>query len=392
MSEGRPLQGYRMLDLSRYLPGPYCSMILADLGMEVLKVEEPKKGDPARAVGPRRKEDSVYFLAVNRNKRSIGINLSTAEGKEIFQRLCSTCDIVLENFKPGTMDRLGLGYNILSKVNPSLIYCSISGYGQKGLNSEKPGHDINYIASSGLLGLTRHEDGMPVIPEILTADLTGGLFASIGILTALIDRKTTGKGRYIDISMTDGIVSLLCYHIAGLGVKQKMPDSRETEFNGSLPFYNVYETSDGKHMAFGAVENSFWKIFCNTIGHPELVDKQWATGPERKQVIAELKAIFKTKTESEWKECFEGKEVCCDPVREIEHLFSDEQVIERRMIVAIDHPVEGSLRQSGNPVKLSKADEIYEPPPLLGEHTEEVLRNLGYKTAELSLLKEKGVI
>lgn len=388
----RPLEGYKMLDLSRYLPGPYCSMILADLGMEILKVEEPQKGDPARWVGPKRHKDSVYFLAVNRNKQSIGINLNTVEGKEIFKRLCSTYDVVLENFKPGTMDRLGLGYDVLLEINPSIIFCSISGFGQEGPYRDRPGHDINYIALTGLLDLTGERGGPPSLPGILIADLTGGLLASIGVLVALIERRSTGKGRYIDISMMDGIVSLLCYQVAKFGLEGKPFTRGDMEFNGCLPCYNVYETADHRFMALGSMEPTFWKNFCTLIGHPEMVDMQWVGGSERREVISTLKRIFETKTQNEWKEFFEGKEVCCEPVRGIEELFSDLQVIKRRMVVEINHPYEGKLFQSGNPIKLSQMEEVYKPPPQLGEHTEEILKKLGYESSAISLLKGKGVI
>jgi crotonobetainyl-CoA:carnitine CoA-transferase CaiB-like acyl-CoA transferase len=392
MSDGRPLHGYRMLDLSRYLPGPYCSMILADLGMEVLKIEEPQKGDPARSVGPHREKDSVYFLAVNRNKRSMGLNLSTDEGAEIFRQLCKRYDVVLENFSPGTMDRWGLGYDTLSNANPSLIFCSISGFGQTGPKRDNPGHDINYLALMGLLGLMGDEGEPPAMPGILISDLVGGLFASIGILSALVERKMTGKGRYIDISMADGVVSLLCYHISKFGLEKKPFRKGEMEFTGALPCYHLYETSDHRFMTLGAMEPSFWKEFCTLMGHPEMINKQWITGPESQEMISKLREIFKTKTEKEWKEFLKDKKVCCEPVRGIEALFSDLQVRERQMVFEIDHPHEGRLLQAGNPIKLSQMKETYDSPPRLGEHTEEILKSFGYEPIAISLLKEKGVI
>lgn len=290
------------------------------------------------------------------------------------------------------MNHWGLAYDTLSKVNPSLIFCSISGFGQTGPNRDKAGHDINYLALMGLLGLMGDEGEPPAMPGILISDLVGGLFASIGILSALVERKMTGKGRYIDISMTDGVVSLLCYQISKFGLEKKPFRKGEMEFTGALPCYHIYETSDRRFMALGAMELSFWKEFCTLIGHPEMTDEQWATGSKGREIISKLKQIFKTKTQKEWKESFEGKEVCCEPVRGVEELFSDPQVIKRRMIVEVDHPLEGRLRQPGNPIKLSDMEETYEAPPGLGQHTEEVLKELGYKPSDIPLLREKGVI
>ncbi len=381
-----------MLDLSRYLPGPYCSMILADLGMEVLKVEDPLKGDPARSVGPRRSKDSVYFLAVNRNKRSIGINLKTEEGKEIFRRLCSRYDVLLENFKPGAMDALGFGYGVVSELNPSLVFCSISGYGQNGPYRDRPGHDINYVGLAGLLDMTGEQGGPPAMPGILIGDLTAGLQACIGILTALVERNSTGRGRYVDISVMDGVVSLLCYHIAKYGLERKHFARGEMEFNGLLPCYRVYETADHRFMALGAMDAHFWKNFCLVIGHPDWAEKQWASGAEGKRMISELEAIFKMKSQEEWKECLAGQETCCEPVRSIEDLISDPQVIRRRMIVETEHPQEGAMLQVGNPTKFSEVEERFEPSPSLGYHTEEVLADLGYEPSAILRLREQGVI
>ena len=390
MSEERPLKGYKMLDLSRYLPGPYCSMMLADMGMEVLRVEEPIKGDPARWIGPVCKKDSIYFLAVNRNKRSIGINLSMDEGKMIFRRLCGTYDVVLENFRPGTMDALGLGYSALCMVNPALVLCSISGFGQQGPRAQKPGHDLNYLALSGFLGLITKHGSVPTIPPVLMADLASGLLACIGILTALLETKATGKGRHIDVSMMDSIISLLCYNVTAFGMGQSA--GGKTDFCGDLPCYNIYETKDHHFITVAAMEPQFWRHLCMLIGHPEWADKQWAVNGEREQILSELKVVFAEKTEAEWKECFAGREVCCEPVRSLQDVFSDLQVAERQMVLELYHQEEGRLYQSGNPIKFSGMEEAYTAPPRLGQHTLEVLKDLGYTQEEIASLKEKAVI
>lgn len=388
----KPLEGYKMLDVSRYLPGPYCSMILADLGMKVLRIEEPKMGDPARWVGPKRNKDSVYYLAANRNKRSMGLNLKSKEGKEIFLSLCTRHDVVLENFKPGTMDRLGLGYRMLSEKNPALVFCSISGFGQEGPYRGRPGHDINYISLAGLLGIMESESNRPIIPAIPIADLTSGLLASIGILAALIARNKTGKGRYVDISMMDGIISSLCYQLARFGLEGKPPNKSDLEFGGDMPCYRVYRTADNKFMALGATDAIYWKKFCQLIGLPEIEGKQWGSGEERNEIVSLLETTFRKKTQNEWNELFAGKNVCCDPVRTIAELPSDPQVRNRRMIFEMNHSTEGKILQTGNPIKLSEMEEVFQPPPQLGENTEEVIREMGYDNETIALFRKKGVI
>lgn len=388
----RPLEGFKMLDLSRYLPGPYCSMILADLGMEVLKVEDTVRQDPARRSGPRYKKESAYFLAVNRNKKSLAVNLRTEEGKVIFQKLVSRYDVVLENFRPRVLDRLGIGYSSSKKINPRIVYCSISGYGQEGPYRDKPGHDINYIGLAGLLEMTGEKEGPPSLPGVLIADLTSGLFAAIGVLAALSEREGSGEGSHVDVSMMDSVVSLMGYHIAHFDAERKPFQRGGPMFNGALACYNVYETKDHRFMTLGAIEPPFWETFCKIAGRPDWAREDVTTVLRRHNMGEEIRNLFKTKTQTEWKKIFEGRQSCCEPVRNIEEVFSDPHLQNRRMLVDIVHPIEGRLRQGGNPIKLSEMEEVFTPPPSLGQHTEETLQRLGYSSSDLFQLREKGVL
>jgi crotonobetainyl-CoA:carnitine CoA-transferase CaiB-like acyl-CoA transferase len=367
-------------------------MILADLGMEVLKVEDPTREDPARGIGPKYKKEGAYFLGVNRNKKSLALNLRTSEGKEIFQKLAMTHDTLLENFRPGFLDRLGLGYSDLQRINSRIVYCSISGYGQEGPNREKPGHDINYLALGGLLDATGEKERAPAPPGVLIADLASGLFAAIGILAALSEREQTGKGRHVDVSMLDSILSLMCYPIAQFDVERKPFGRGETMFNGGLAGYNVYETKDHRFMALGAIDPHFWAAFCEAVGRPDWAGGDMISVQQRPDVAEAIRRLFKSKTQAEWKEVFKDRNACCEPVRGIHEVFSDVQLQSRRMLVDIIHPHEGRLRQTGNPVKLSGMEAVFTSPPSLGEHTEETLQELGYTLSDLRQLRAKGVL
>lgn len=388
----KPLQSYRLLDFSRYLPGPFCSMILADLGMEVLKVE-PVQGDPVRHLGPKRNRDSAYFLAANRNKGSIAIDIRSDEGKEICHRLCSCSNVLLESSRPGTMEGMGLGYPAVHQINPSLIYCSLSGFGQEGPYRDRAAHDINHLALTGFLLCGRMPNESAVLPGVTVADLAAGLFAALGILAALLRRNMDNEGGHLDISIMDSMISFLCYQISQFNLADKPDCEREdVQFNGSLPYYRIYETSDHHFMAVGAVEKHLWEGLCRLIGHPGLSNKQYATGQERQETIAILKRTFRSKKQREWQDIFEKKDVGCDPVSDVNALLADPQVAYRRMIVEIDHPSEGKLFQAGNPIRLSGSEQDYTPPPRLGENTTEVLEKLGYSRAEIARLKKKSLI
>ncbi|OGQ00830.1 MAG: hypothetical protein A2026_02965 [Deltaproteobacteria bacterium RBG_19FT_COMBO_46_12] len=383
-----------MLDLSRLLPGPYCSLLLADLGMEVLKIEDPELGDYMRGMGPVRKKDSAYFLALNRNKKSMLLNLKVKEGKEIFNRLIDTYDILLEGFRPGVMDRLGIGYQELKSRNPGVIFCSLSGYGQDGPYKERSGHDINYIGLGGILELTGPKDGDPTIPGAQIADIGGGgMMAAIAILAAIVHREKTGEGQYLDVAMHDGVISWLSIHAGRYFMDNELPKRGEMHLSGRFACYQVYPTKDGRHISLGALEPKFWKNFCQAIGREDLVLKQFTEGEERVQIIKEIRELFKTKTQKEWVEFFKNVDACLEPILSLGEVFQHPHVLHRKMVIEYEHPVEGKIRQVGNPIKSSQFPfEIRTPSPAWGEHTMEVLKEIGYSEKEIKHFKEAKAI
>ena len=388
------LKGLKLLDLSRLLPGPYCSLLLADLGMEVLKIEDPELGDYMRAMGPVRKKDSAYFLALNRNKKSMLLNLKAKEGKEIFYKLINTYDIVLEGFRPGVMDRLGIGYQELKKRNPRVILCSLSGYGQDGPYKERSGHDINYIGLGGILELTGSRGGHPIIPGTQIADIGGGgMMAAIAILAAAVHREKTGEGQFVDVAMHDGVISWLSIHAGKYFIDKELPKRGEMYLGGRYACYQVYPTKDGRHMSLGALEPKFWKNFCEAIGRRDLINKQFIEGEDRLRVIEEIQALFKTRSQEEWVDFFKDVDACCEPILTLEEVFQHPQVLHREMVIEYEHPVEGKVRQVGNPIKSSQFPfEIRTPSPAWGGHTIEVLKEIGYSEEEIKHFKEVKAI
>jgi crotonobetainyl-CoA:carnitine CoA-transferase CaiB-like acyl-CoA transferase len=389
-----PLAGMKVLDLSRLLPGPYCSMILGDLGAEVLKIEDPKRGDYMRSWGPRFGKESAVFVMLNRNKKSMTLNLKTEEGRAIFLTLVRQFDVVLEGFRPGVLERLGVGYEVLKKENPGLIYCAITGYGYTGPYRDRAGHDLNYLSLAGVLGMIGEKKGPPVIPGVQIADIGGGaLLSALAILSACIARQRTGQGQFIDVSMLDGSFAWLPVSFGEFVASGEDPEQGCTVLTGAYACYRVYETKDGRHMGLGALEKQFWEAFCKAVDREDLVAYQFSEGEKQADLVAEVSRIFKERTRKEWIDFLKHADFCCEPVNSVSEAISDPQLIARDMIVTTDHPSEGKFKQIGIPVKFSDTPgSIRLHSPGHGEHTDEILLGLGYQENDLKELKEKGVI
>ncbi|OPX84817.1 MAG: Formyl-coenzyme A transferase [Pelotomaculum sp. PtaB.Bin104] len=389
-----PLKGIRVLDLSRLLPGPFCSMILADMGAEVLKIEDTDRGDYMRQTGTINKKESMYFLSLNRNKKSMKLNLKSEYGKEIFNKLVQQYDVILEQFRPGVMERLGLGYDDLKKINPKIIYCSLTGYGQYGPYRDMAGHDINYLSITGVLDSIGIRNGPPVIPGIQFADIAGGsLWAAIGILIAIVGRDRTGIGQFLDVAMSDGVLPFHSLFGASYFVNGQVPRRGETRQSGLYAFYNIYETKDGLYVSLGASESKFWSGFCTAIGRPDLSSEQHAPEPRQSEIINEVQRIIKTKTQAEWIESLKTMDICFTPVKNIGEALADPHVQSRKMVVEMDHPVEGKISTLAFPVKFSQTPaRVSSPPPLYGEHTLDILKMLGYDDEQIKELQKFKVI
>jgi len=383
------LEGIRVLDLSRMLPGPYCSMMLGDLGAEVIKIEEPKIGDPTRHSPPMIEGQSAPFAQVNRNKKSIAIDLKQAAGRDIFLKLASTADCVLEQFRPGVVDRLGINYDAVAAVNPRIVYCSLTGFGQDGPHRERSGHDLNYLALSGVLGLTTDERGKPVIPGVQVADLAGGMIAGFAILAALLARERTGRGQYVDVSMFDVMLSMLPIPAANQFAGNALPVGGKYVLSGAYPFYNVYETRDGKFMTLGALEPKFWANFCRKVGREDLTPRQFDSGEKRADLFEAVRAVFKTRAQAEWIELMLDADCCCEPVLSMAEAFDHAQTRARGMVRAS----QGLTEQLGFSYKLSDTPPGEESSaPKLGEHTDGLLAALGISDDERDRLRQAGVI
>jgi alpha-methylacyl-CoA racemase len=399
-----PLAGIRVLDLSRLLPGGFCSLLLADLGAEVLKVEDTGMGDyirwaPPYYEGAEDSAKSALFLSLNRNKRSIRIDLKHEQGRAVLLRLVGEYDVVLESFRPGVLDRLGVGYEQMREQNPGLVYCAISGYGQTGPKRESAGHDMNYLGLVGLLGLTGASNGEPVQAAGQIADLGGGaLMAAFGILAALRERDGgpaqpgSGEGQVVDISMADGALSWLAMVAGAYFADGVLPRRGELTLAGSLVCYRPYECADG-WVALGALEPKFWQAWCRGVGREDLIEQQFqAPGSETHAQVCE---IFKTRTRAQW-EGFAGEHDCClEPVLDLDEALASELVREREMVVELEQPgVAGGVRQLGVPVKLSRTPGTHagRPGPALGEHTAEVLREAGCSAEEIERLIACGAV
>jgi alpha-methylacyl-CoA racemase len=389
------LEGVKVLDLSRLLPGGFCSLLLADFGAEVLKVEDTGMGDYVRWAPPYYEgaddsAKSALFLALNRGKRSIRLNLKEEGGREVLLRLVRDYDVLLESFRPGVLDRLGVGYERLRQENPGLVYCAITGYGLDGPYTARSGHDMNYLGLAGLLGLTGERDGPPIQAAGQIADVGGGaLMAAVGILTALRERDRSGEGQLVDVSMFDGALSWLALVAGRYFADGEVPGRGELELAGRFVCYRPYACKDG-WVTLGALEPKFWAAWCQGVGREDLVEKQFE-GPGS-EAHAEVERVFLERTREEWREFASQYDCCLEPLLDLDEALDSELVRAREMVVELEQPGAAEpVRQLGVPVKLSRTPGAPQGPgPPLGADTDAVLASLGYSDEEVAALKESG--
>ena len=382
------LEGVRVLDLTRYIPGPYCTMLLGDLGAEVVKVEEPPRGDPTRAATPAVGGESAVHAALNRNKRSVAVDIRNAEGVGIVRRLAARADVLIETFRPGALSGRGLGAEVLCQENPRLVYCSLTGYGGDGPLARRAGHDIDYIALGGLLGTTRDALGRPVLPTTQLADMTGGLLATIGILAALQARARTGRGQVVDVSLLEGVLSLMTVPAARLLAGGNLA----SELTGTHACYNVFRCRDGGYLAVGALEPKFWESLCRALGLPERIPRQWEAAGERQETIEAMARKFASRDRDDWVRELGPVEACVEPVLDLAEALEQPQARARDAVVE-RHSGGVALRTLDSPLRLRDTPvRVRREVPAFGEHTDAVLTEAGYGREEIAHWRAGGVI
>ncbi|MDP9471531.1 MAG: CoA transferase [Chloroflexota bacterium] len=391
------LDGIRVLDLSRILSGPYCTMVLSDFGAEVIKVERPGAGDDTRHWGPPFVSgESAYYLSINRNKKSITIDLGTEEGREIIYALARVSDVVIENFRPGTADRIGVGYERMRRENPQIVYCSISGFGQVGPYRDRPGYDALAQAMSGMMSITGEPGGPPTKHGMSIADIGAGMWAAFAIVTGLLVRERSGEGQYIDVSLLDTQLAWLTY-AAGNFFATGHDAPRYGSAHPSIVPYQPFETADG-HIMLAVGNDRLWHQFCQAVARPELTEQPgFATSAERvlnrETVVATVAEIMKARTTGEWMRLLEEKGIPSGPINTIKQALNDPHARARDMVVTLEHPTAGPVTMIGVPAKLSATPgEAQSAPPLLGQHTDEILESLGYDEQSIAALRARNVI
>ncbi len=390
-----PLDGIRVLDLTRLLPGAFCTQMLADFGAEVIKIEQPGTGDYWRWTEPKVKVQSAQFLALNRGKRSISLDLKATVAREAFLRLSETADVVIEGFRPGVMDRLGLGYEVLKKRNPRLVVCALTGFGQEGPLAQLAAHDLNYVGLTGLLQLTNGKTASPIATGLPIGDIGGGaLMATGAILAALFSVSRDGVGRFVDVSVADGLQAWTGFMTARWNVPGNEDDgSPPFDAPFDKPFYSVYATSDGRHMITGAYEPKFWATLCEVLDLPDWIDRQWASGSEEEELRAAIAAAFAKKSFAEWTRIFSEREACVTPVLTAREAMESAHARARGTMITVDDPVEGKLRHAGTPVRFDRhAFNSLRPAPALGADNDRLLAEVGYSADDIAAMRMNNTI
>lgn len=392
-----PLEGIRVLEASQVMAGPYCALLLADMGADVVKVEKPRGGDDARRMGPPFiNGESAAFLAINRNKRSLALDLKQPAGQGVFRRLAGRADVLVENFRPGTLDGLGLGYTDLAAEHPELIYCSISGYGQTGPDRERGGYDLVAQGAAGLMSITGHPGQPPVKVGVPVADLNAGMYAAYGVLCAYIHRLKTGQGQYVDTSLLEGGLAYTVWESAMFFATGLTPPPMGSAHRLAAP-YQAFKTSDG-YITIGAANQANWELLCRVLGRPELVtDPRYLDNPARTraapELARELEQTFGLRSTHEWLDRMQAIGLPAGPVNDMPAVYADPQVRARSMLVELDHPTAGRIKHIGVPVKLSRTPgSIRRPAPTLGQHTDEILAEAGLTPAEIDDLRAERVV
>lgn len=379
MSADPPLlRGYRVLDLTRYIPGPYCTLLLADLGADVVKVEEPGVGDPTRVVPPAVGDTGVVYAALNRNKRSIVVDIRQEQGAAVVRRLAADSDVFVEGYRPGVLARRGLGSDRLLAENPRLVYCSLTGYGQDGPLAARAGHDIDYLALGGFLGA----NPAPLTTQV--ADMTGGLLATLGILAALLAREQTGRGRVVDISMLEGVLALMTVPAARVMAGGPLAN----ELTGTHACYNVFSCRDGGHLAVGALEPKFWEALCGALGVPERAKRQWESGEKRRETLETVGSILSGRDRDDWARALAPADACVEPVLDLAEALAHPQVAARGAVVE-ERSGESTFRTVASPLRPGRRAR---PVPGLGEHTAEVLAEAAFSEEEIARMRESGAV
>ena len=393
-----PLDGIRVLDLSRILTGPFCSMILSDLGAEVIKVEMPGSGDDTRHWPPMVQDESSYYMAINRNKKSITLNLKTEEAKQALYKIAEKCDVVLENFRPGVTKRLGVDYEKLKKINPKLVYCSISSYGQTGPYSQLPGYDMIVQGMSGIMSITGSPDGPPYRSGLAITDIGAGMWAALSIVSAIRQRDSSGEGQYLDVSMLDCATSWLTSFAGNYFATGVSPHRLGNAHFGIVPYQN-FEASDGKHFLLAVGNDKLFTALCTEMELPKLIsDPMFSTAPKRAEnreiLIPILTKRLKTRSRDDWVIALRECGVPCGPINSIGEILNDEHLLGRDMVTQVEHPKLNEVKQLNFPVKFSDTElKIRSHPPMLGENTVEILSELaGFDEAQIKYMKEKNAI